>query len=115
MLPYCVASTGVFTKGEEEQKIATILSIYHQIPAASSKFIQPLCARILPTEQAMLIEASSPFREVLMKFLLRYPGETMEIFLDSNYIKVSWFILFWYINTFLNLLKQNIVIFHAAK
>lgn len=35
----------------------------------------------------MLIEASSPFREILLKFLLRYPAETLEMFLDDNYIK----------------------------
>lgn len=34
----------------------------------------------------MMIEASSPFRKVLMKFLLRYPGETMEMFLDDVHI-----------------------------
>lgn len=35
----------------------------------------------------MMIEASSPFRDVLMKFLLRYPGETLDMFLNDNYIK----------------------------
>lgn len=35
----------------------------------------------------MGIEASSPFRDVLMKFLLRYPGETLEMFLNDSYIK----------------------------
>jgi transformation/transcription domain-associated protein len=80
-------STGVSKKGDEEQKIVTIIGIFHQTPAASSKFINQLCQLILQTEQAMLIEASSPFREVLMKFLLRYPGDTLEMFLDDNYIK----------------------------
>ncbi|XP_049825027.1 transcription-associated protein 1 isoform X2 [Aethina tumida] len=81
------ASTGISKKGDEEQKIVTIISIFHQTPAASSKFITQLCQLILQTEQAMLIEASSPFREVLMKFLLRYPLETLDMFLDDNFVK----------------------------
>lgn len=82
-----IASTGISKKGDEEQKIVTIISIFHQTPAASSKFITQLCQLILQTEQAMLIEASSPFREVLMKFLLRYPLETLDMFLDDNFVK----------------------------
>lgn len=82
-------SNGISKKGEEEQKICTIISIYHQTPAASSKFIKQLCQVILQTEQALLIEASSPFREVLMKFLHRYPSETLDMFLSDNYIKVN--------------------------
>lgn len=35
----------------------------------------------------MGIEASSPFRDVMMKFLLRYPADTLEIFLSDIYIK----------------------------
>lgn len=88
-------STGVSKKGEEEQKIVTILSIYYQTPAASSKFIKQLTRFILSAEQSMMIEASSPFREVLMKFLLRYPGETVEMFLEDSYIKDAQFSRFF--------------------
>ncbi|KAG5864322.1 hypothetical protein JTB14_004435 [Gonioctena quinquepunctata] len=80
-------STGLSKKGEKEQKIMTIISIFHQTPAASSKFISQLCQLVLQNEQAMGIEASSPFREVLMKFLLRYPAETLDIFLNDHFIK----------------------------
>lgn len=81
--------TGISKKGDEEQKIITVIEIFHQIPAASSKFIKQLSAVVLQTERALLIEASSPFREVLMKYLFRYPNETLEIFLSDIYIKVS--------------------------
>ncbi|KAJ8954217.1 hypothetical protein NQ318_005812 [Aromia moschata] len=81
------SSNGISKKGDEEQKIVTIISIFHQTPAASSKFISLLCQLILQTEQAMMIEASSPFRDVLLKFLLRYPGETLEMFLSDSYVK----------------------------
>ncbi|XP_045469394.1 transcription-associated protein 1 isoform X2 [Harmonia axyridis] len=80
-------SNGVSKKGEEEQKISTIISIFHQTPAASSKFITLLVTLILQTEKAMTIEASSPFREVLMKFLLRYPSETLEMLMSDAYVQ----------------------------
>lgn len=80
-------SNGVSKKGEEEQKIATIISIFHQTPAASSKFITLLVTLILQTEKAMSIEASSPFREVLMKFLLRYPSETLEMLMNDTCVQ----------------------------
>ncbi|XP_060534319.1 transcription-associated protein 1 [Cylas formicarius] len=74
-------------KTEEEQKIVTIISIFHQTPAASSKFISQLTQQILQAERAMMIEAASPFRGILMKFLLRYPAETLALFLNDAYIK----------------------------
>lgn len=66
----------------------SIIGIYHQILAASSKFIKSLSQLTIRSEQAMMIESSSPFREVLMKFLLRYTAETMEIYLQDSFIKV---------------------------
>lgn len=89
---FCLAATGIFKKDDEEQKVVTIINIFHQTPAASSKFIKQLCLLVIRSEQAMLIEASSPFREVLMKFLLRYPAESMDIFLQDVFIKVLYLI-----------------------
>ncbi|KAF7269505.1 transcription-associated protein Nipped-A isoform X2 [Rhynchophorus ferrugineus] len=78
---------GIPRKSDDEQKIVTIISIFYQTPAASNKFILQLTQLIFQTEQAMSIEASSPFRSVLMKFLLRYPTETLNMFLDDNFSK----------------------------
>lgn len=66
------AHKGVSKTGENEQKIATIIGIFHQIPAATPKFIDVLCRLVMQTEKSLLVEASSPFRIPLMKFLLRY-------------------------------------------
>jgi transformation/transcription domain-associated protein len=66
------AHKGVSKTGENEQKIATIIGIFHQIPAATPKFIDVLCRLVMQTEKQLLVEASSPFRVPLMKFLLRY-------------------------------------------
>ncbi|XP_033222256.1 transformation/transcription domain-associated protein [Belonocnema kinseyi] len=81
------AHKGVSRSGENEQKIATIIGIFHQIPAATPKFIDVLCRLVLQTEKSLLVEASSPFRVPLMRFLLRYPSETLNLFLHDNNIK----------------------------
>ncbi|XP_050299225.1 transcription-associated protein 1 isoform X2 [Anthonomus grandis grandis] len=82
-----ISNNGLPKKSENEQKVVTIVGIFHQTPAASSKFVMKLSQKVLQAEQIMANEASSPFRGVLMKFLLRYPGETLTGFLDDNYIK----------------------------
>lgn len=85
------AHKGVSKSGESEQKIATIIGIFHQIPAATPKFIDVLCRLVLQTEKSLLVEASSPFRIPLMRFLLRYPTETLNLFLhDSNVKDQQW-------------------------
>lgn len=77
--------------GEEEQIISTLIGIYHQIPAATSKYIEKLCQLILTTEKSIAIEQSCPFRAPLIKFLLRYPGETVNIFMnDTNVVNAQW-------------------------
>lgn len=73
--------------GDNEQKVATILGIFHQIPAATSKFIDTLCRLILQTEKNLMIEPSCPFREPLVKFLLRFPAETIDHLMNDNNIK----------------------------
>lgn len=73
--------------GDTEQKITTIMGIFHQIPAATAKFIDSLCKLILKTERSLMIEPSCPFRKPLVKFLLRYPNETLDLFMNDNNIK----------------------------
>lgn len=47
---------------EMEKKIVTILGIFHQIPAASPKFIESLCKLILQTEKSLMV-CESEWRE----------------------------------------------------
>ncbi|XP_026322829.1 transcription-associated protein 1 isoform X2 [Hyposmocoma kahamanoa] len=72
---------------ENEQKIIILIGIFHQIPAASPRFIDVLCRLIFHTEKSLMIEAGSPFREPLVKFLLRYPKETLDLIMMENNIK----------------------------
>uniref|UniRef100_A0A146L0J1 Transformation/transcription domain-associated protein n=6 Tax=Lygus hesperus TaxID=30085 RepID=A0A146L0J1_LYGHE len=78
---------GISKNGETEQIVATIISIFHQIPAAGPRFIEPLSQLVLQTERNLLVGASSPFRHPLLKFLLRYPQETISLLLSDNNIK----------------------------
>lgn len=73
--------------GDTELKVTTILGIFHQIPAATNKFIETLCRLILQTEKSLMIEPSCPFREPLVKFLLRFPDDTIEWLMNDNNIK----------------------------
>lgn len=73
--------------GETEMKIATIIEIFHQIPAATQKFVPSLIALVLAAEKEIMIEPSSPYRVPLVKFLIRYPDETIDIFMSEGNIK----------------------------
>lgn len=73
--------------GETEMKIATIIEIFHQIPAATQKFVPSLIALVLAAEKEIMIEPSSPYRAPLVKFLIRYPDETIDIFMNEGNIK----------------------------
>ncbi|XP_075234435.1 transcription-associated protein Nipped-A isoform X2 [Lycorma delicatula] len=81
------AQKGVSKNGETERIIATIINIFHQIPAAGPRFIDMLCSLVLQTERALLVGPTSPFREPLLRFLLQYPDNTMDLFLSDTNIK----------------------------
>lgn len=73
--------------GENEQKIATIIGIFHQIQSATAKFIESLCRLVLQAERNLMIEPSCPYRPPLFKFLLKFPHDTIDLFLNDNNIK----------------------------
>ncbi|XP_035826346.1 transformation/transcription domain-associated protein isoform X2 [Aplysia californica] len=71
----------------EVQLCASIINIFHLIPAASKNLIEPLTALVLAGEKTLLMESSSPFRAPLMKFQLRYPSQVVDLFLSENALK----------------------------
>nr|CAD7263930.1 unnamed protein product [Timema shepardi] len=76
---------------ENEQKLATVIQMFHQLPCASQKYISLLCNLVLQAERGLLVEASSPFRAPLIQFLLRYPQETIDLLLqDHNIANRQW-------------------------
>ncbi|KAM4631836.1 transformation/transcription domain-associated protein isoform 1-T1 [Discoglossus pictus] len=67
---------------KQEMKICSaIINLFHLIPAAPQTLVKPLLEVVMKTERAMLIEAGSPFREPLIKFLTRHPSQTVELFM----------------------------------
>lgn len=73
--------------GENEQKIAAIINLFHQIPAASSKYVICLLRLVLATEEGISLETSSPYRAGLVKFLIRYPDETMNYLMTDESVR----------------------------
>jgi transformation/transcription domain-associated protein len=55
--------------------------------SATAKFAPSLISLVLAGEKEIMIEPSSPYRAPLVKFLVRYPEETIEIFLNETNIK----------------------------
>jgi len=81
----------VSKNGDNEQKISTIISIFHKIPAASASHCESLTKMVLQTEKSLAIEACSPFRDALLQFLLRYPEETVrDLFLNESLRDPQW-------------------------
>ncbi|XP_046866072.1 transcription-associated protein 1 [Drosophila willistoni] len=76
--------------GEHEQKIVTLIEMFYHI-SASPKYIEKLCQLVLQTENNLMIEAFSPYREALLKFLQRFPSETVDLFtIEAIMIDAQW-------------------------
>uniref|UniRef100_A0A8D0S4C7 Transformation/transcription domain associated protein n=1 Tax=Sus scrofa TaxID=9823 RepID=A0A8D0S4C7_PIG len=74
-------SLSPFCQFEEMKICSAIINLFHLIPAAPQTLVKPLLEVVMKTERAMLIEAGSPFREPLIKFLTRHPSQTVELFM----------------------------------
>ncbi|XP_043109497.1 transformation/transcription domain-associated protein isoform X3 [Puntigrus tetrazona] len=72
---------GQRSDGSEMRICSAIINLFHLIPAAPQTLVKPLLEVVMKTERAMLIEAGSPFREPLIKFLTRHPSQTVELFM----------------------------------
>ncbi|XP_019851030.1 PREDICTED: transformation/transcription domain-associated protein [Amphimedon queenslandica] len=69
-------------RGEEVQVCILILDMFHMLPASSFKLFDPLISLCIKAEKALGTELSSPFREPLLKFTLRFTSLSMEFFLS---------------------------------
>lgn len=72
---------------EPELKIAAIIDLFHKIPAASSKYVIPVIRLVMAAEEAISLETSSPFREPMVKFLIRYPEEAINFLTTDEVMK----------------------------
>jgi len=80
--PQKIAATKIWKDGEETKIAASIIDIFHLLPPAAGKFLESLVALTIQLEQQLPREVSSPYRAPLIKFLNRYPVESVEFFLQ---------------------------------
>lgn len=73
--------------GDTEQKLTTILHIFHTVPTSTSKFIGTMVRVVLQAERSLMIEPSCPFREPLVKSLLKFPEDTIDLLMNDTNIK----------------------------
>ncbi|XP_052799623.1 transformation/transcription domain-associated protein-like isoform X2 [Mya arenaria] len=102
--------------GQELKICAAIINIFHLIPAASKKMIEPLVKVTLHGEKNLLMEPGSPFSEPLRKFLVRYPVQTVEFMMnDTNIRDMQYLRYFVYLLTlkegqsFRDVMKTNVM------
>lgn len=68
-------------------KLTKVMMSNAQIPAAGPNFIQPLVTLVLKQEQALMVEAGSPFHAPLVRFLARHPVQTLDFLLGEAHVQ----------------------------
>ncbi|KKK18394.1 hypothetical protein P175DRAFT_0247193 [Aspergillus ochraceoroseus IBT 24754] len=60
--------------------VAAIFNIFHLLPPAATSFMEHLVNKLLDLEDKLRRTSSSPFRKPLVKYLNRYPKESLSFF-----------------------------------
>ncbi|GAN05230.1 conserved hypothetical protein [Mucor ambiguus] len=71
------------SENHEIKIIVAILNIFHLLPATAHIFLDDLITVVLEMEGHLRRSVSSPFRPNLIKYLNRYPTETVEYFYNK--------------------------------
>lgn len=75
---------------DTEKIIVIIMEIFEESPAAKPQFIDSLIGLVLQHEKTLSL-GYSPYRVPLVKYLLRYPTETLQSMLNEAHMKdVQW-------------------------
>lgn len=61
--------------------VAAIFNIFHLLPPAATSFMEHLVNKVLDLEDKLRRTSNSPFRKPLVKYLNRYPKESLAFFL----------------------------------
>ena len=61
--------------------VAAIFNIFHLLPPAATSFMEHLVNKVLDLEEKLRRTSYSPFRKPLVKYLNRYPKESLAFFL----------------------------------
>ncbi|XHF99356.1 hypothetical protein AWENTII_002862 [Aspergillus wentii] len=60
--------------------VAAIFNIFHLLPPAATSFMEHLVNKVLDLEDKLRRTSNSPFRKPLVKYLNRYPKESLSFF-----------------------------------
>ncbi|KAB8073752.1 hypothetical protein BDV29DRAFT_133154 [Aspergillus leporis] len=60
--------------------VAAIFNIFHLLPPAATSFMEHLLNKVLDLEEKLRRTSNSPFRKPLVKYLNRYPKESLAFF-----------------------------------
>lgn len=84
-----VAEIAKVAQGRQEKLkiLVSVINLFHQLPAASDRFLEKLISLVFLAEKVTMIEAGSNLREPLRKFLMRYPEKTIDVLLKECNIK----------------------------
>ena len=81
-----ILSKATSPRSADELKLAaSVLELVHKWPSATSTFLEGIVKDVLKAEHTLMIEAGSPLREPMVKFLIRYPSETIKLFLSEGH------------------------------
>ncbi|RAH67424.1 histone acetyltransferase TRA1 [Aspergillus aculeatinus CBS 121060] len=61
--------------------VAAIFNIFHLLPPAATSFMDHLVNKVLDLEEKLRRTSNSPFRKPLVKYINRYPKESLTFFL----------------------------------
>lgn len=78
---------------DTDKIIVIIMEIFEESPAAKPQFIDSLIGLVLQHEKTLSL-GYSPYRVPLVKYLLRYPTETLQSMLNESHMKDSQWRLF---------------------
>ncbi|KAJ3326459.1 hypothetical protein HDU76_012906 [Blyttiomyces sp. JEL0837] len=77
------ASGRPLTEIDEIKIIVAILDVFYLLPASANIFLDDLVKVVLDLESRMRRTVSSPFRLPLVKFMNRYPGDSLDYFMEK--------------------------------
>ncbi|XP_033101198.1 transformation/transcription domain-associated protein-like isoform X1 [Anneissia japonica] len=90
------------TNAQSIKICSAILNMFHTTAAASLKLLEPLVILTIRAEKVLMMEIGSPLRKPLIKYLVRYPQQTVDFFLHENNLKEQ-----QYNKLFAHMLKQG--------
>ncbi|KAL5252847.1 hypothetical protein ACHWQZ_G015572 [Mnemiopsis leidyi] len=68
---------------EEILRCKAIINTFHLVPPPSRNFFSTLISLVVRAEKYLNVEVGSPFQEGLFKYVLKHPGDAIDLFLKE--------------------------------